>query len=137
MYSLSTCHDKYRFYNARFIVITSRDGAYPCFTCFLHTLCDQQEPFYNAPVLGAGRESIFYLLSSYCLLKAQGLILFVTTLSVVSPHARQPCATKKFLLSGTTSVSFGRISLALPMRTALFYAFRGTLTVYGEVSKWS
>ena len=82
--------------------------AYPCFTCFLHTLCDQQEPFDNAPVLGAGEESIFNLLSSYRPLKAQGLILFVTSLSVESPHARQPCATKKFLLSGTTSVSFDR-----------------------------
>jgi len=36
---------------------------------------DQQEPFDNAPVLGAGEESIFSLLSSYRPLKAQGEFL--------------------------------------------------------------
>ena len=52
---------------------------------------NMQEPFDNAPVLGAGRESIFYLLSSYCPLKAQARqprVLRAFCIAAARPHIR-------------------------------------------------
>ena len=117
MYSLSTCHDKYRFYNARFIVVTSRNGHIRVLLAFytpsvtskshLISLLFLERPIFVFQALSVWRSLVLALILFRAVYAFARRDNFHGLTSVLSPLMRRPVSYGRIprpeqALSGTT-----------------------------------